>query len=94
MEKDINQQEARELLIKALQKRAATQIVIWALVTSAGVIITLFSYMNADAGETYVVFWGAIIFGAIALVRAIVAFKNAPQAVDDAIAEQSVSKTA
>jgi hypothetical protein len=46
-----------------------TSMAIGGIVCLAGIAITVISFMSAQGGGTYVVAWGAIIFGAIQFIR-------------------------
>jgi hypothetical protein len=57
---------------EALRSRAGRDVLVGALVCVAGIIITVVTYSAAahsSSGGTYVVAWGAIIFGAIQFFR-------------------------
>ena len=43
--------------------------VLWAV---GGTLVTFFTYVNASAGGTYLVAWGAIIFGIVDMIRGLV----------------------
>lgn len=46
-----------------------TNMAIGGIVCLIGIVITVFSFMAASGGGTYVVAWGAIVFGAIQFIR-------------------------
>lgn len=48
---------------------ATTDIAIGGLFLVGGIVFTVMSYSNAGPGGTYVVTWGAMVFGAIRLFR-------------------------
>lgn len=50
--------------------KAANSDMTWGgLICLGGLLITIWTYMDAQGGGTYVVAWGAILFGAIRLFR-------------------------
>lgn len=62
----INLQKARK---KALQQAGQRDLLIGAGVCLLGIVITVATFSAARGGGTYVVAWGAIIFGAIQFFR-------------------------
>jgi hypothetical protein len=66
------------------QRRAACRImVIGGVFLGLGVVATIVSYSVASAGDTYFVFYGAMIFGALDLVIGLVRYLRAPNVEDD-----------
>ena len=65
--------EPAELPVDDPARAAANKRVLWGAVwCSGGIIVTLVSYSaaaNSPMGGTYIVAWGAILFGAIQLIR-------------------------
>lgn len=56
----------------AKQKRAKKDILHGALWCFGGILVTVVTFSAASGGGTYVVTWGAIIFGAIQLIKGLV----------------------
>ena len=54
------------------RKQANKDILRGALWCGGGLIVTMVTYSMASGGGSYVVAWGAIIFGAIQLIRGLV----------------------
>lgn len=58
-----------EQISAAKKERSQKDILYGSLWLVGGLAVTLFTYSSASGGGTYVVTWGAIIFGAIQLFR-------------------------
>lgn len=55
------------------KKEAANKDMLWGAVWCiGGIIVTAVTYSNASGGGTYVVAWGAILFGAIQFLKGLV----------------------
>jgi ABC-type glycerol-3-phosphate transport system permease component len=80
--------EARAALTQALQKRHARTIVIGVLVALVGLVISLISYTSAGYGETYTIFWGAVVFGGVFAIQGIVGYRTAVGKADEALKTQ------
>ena len=77
MDKGLDEERA-DLIIKTLEAKAKeilnvhdTNMLVGGLICTAGIGITLWTYSEAFAGSggTYVIAWGAILFGAIRFFR-------------------------
>lgn len=67
------------------QARAGrTGMVVSAVVFVLGALVTLVSYSAADAGGTYVVAWGAMVFGALYFVVGYLRYRSATRSKVDA----------
>jgi hypothetical protein len=58
-------------------KAGRTQMIIGGVVAVAATIVTIVTYANADPGDTYFVWWGGIIFGAILFFQGLAASRAA-----------------
>jgi hypothetical protein len=60
--------EGRQAMV-AKYKRAMLSGVLWAV---GGIIVTIVTYQLASSGGTYVIAWGAVIFGIYDFVRGLI----------------------
>lgn len=56
-------------IAKALRQKAQKMVLVGLLWFAGGLAISIGSYVAADPGETYHVFWGAALLGAYKLIR-------------------------
>lgn len=56
-------------IAKALRQKARQMALVGLLWFAGGLAISVGSYVAAEPGETYHVFWGAALFGAYKLIR-------------------------
>ena len=54
------------------KERAKKDVLYGALWCVGGIVVTAVTYSSASGGGTYVVAWGAIIFGAVQLIKGVV----------------------
>lgn len=66
-------------LLMAAREAAKREMIKGVLWFIGGALLTGITYATADPGGTYVVFWGALAYGAYRLLRAIYYWAN-PQA--------------
>ncbi len=59
-------------IIKARKERANKDMIYGALWCIGGTIVTVVTYSAASGGGTYVIAWGAILFGAIQFIKGLV----------------------
>ena len=57
-----------------MSKPGVKNILIGLLILIAGLGITWYSYSNAEAGESYSLFWGAVVIGAVQLLIGLVQY--------------------
>lgn len=59
---------------------AGGNIALGAIICVVGILVTVFSYSAASGGGTYVVAWGAIVFGAIRMFKGFAQAGSSPRA--------------
>jgi hypothetical protein len=57
------------LQLKAQREAAKKRMMAGALWTIGGLVITAITYVAAEGGGTYVIMWGAMVFGVIQFFR-------------------------
>jgi len=69
---------------RAQRDGAHNDIVLGAVICAAGVLFTAITYSAAKGGGTYVVAWGAIVFGAIRMFKGMANLDSVPALASDA----------
>ncbi len=76
-EKGVNEKLADEVVHTMINNENSEKsgsgfsALIWFLVFIGGIAYTIYSYESAQAGGTYVIAWGAILFGFINMLKAL-----------------------
>jgi uncharacterized membrane protein len=64
-------------LASAIRRKARNSALISGAIFAAGLVLSLGTLSATRAGGTYVVFWGAIVFGLYGCIRGIVRYARA-----------------
>lgn len=65
--------------VQVLNARAKRNMVVGGLWCGGGLAVTLYTYVAASGGGTYVVAWGAIIFGGWQFVKGLIHYRGADE---------------
>ncbi len=61
--------EEKQLLVNILRKKGKRRIIFGLLWFFGGLIFSLIGFIGSESGEKYFIFWGAIVFGIILLIK-------------------------
>lgn len=77
----------RAMVADAIRADGRKSMLIGGIVAAIGLVITIGSYAAATGGGTYVVTWGAIVFGGLQFFRGVAVYASANRKAAETIAE-------